>query len=187
MDGSHCHEAPYMLDFLYNWYDNLTEETVVFTHGHTESWHIKNITKSVERIRNTEYFKLQPYGGFDDAVWKWVCDSFHYQDMYSYMFNQTSVPRVWTRFGIYPCCSTFFVKTEQIRKKKKEEYLQIYKNLEEWVKINPNLQWHCGRFFEYTWHLLLADQMVIPRPIENVTFKYSNLNRTNPCKFRQSD
>ena len=76
---------------------------------------------------------------------------------------------------------------EQIRKKKKEEYLQIYKNLEEWVKINPNLQMDCGRLFEYTWHLLLANRIVIPRPIKNVTYGYSNLNRSNPCKFQQNN
>ena len=57
MNDSHCHEAPYMLDFLYNWYDNLTEETVVFKHRHTKSWPIKNITESLERMRHTKYFK----------------------------------------------------------------------------------------------------------------------------------
>ena len=187
MEGRHCNEVPYMLDFLYNWYDNLTEETVVFSHHHTSSWHIKNITDAVESIRHTDYFKDQPYGGFKDAIWKWNCDNPKYQDMYSYMFNETSMPRVWTRFGIYPCCATFFVKTEQIRMRPKEEYLQIYKNLEKWVKINPDQSFDCSRLFEYTWHLLLANKKIIPRPDENVEYKFSNLNSSDPCKYFENE
>ena len=40
------------------------------------------------------------------------------------------MPSLWTRYDNYPCCATFFVKTNQIRKRKKEEYLKIYHNLE---------------------------------------------------------
>ena len=184
MDGRHCHEAPYILDFLINWYDNLTEETVVFSHHHTKSWHIKNITEDVEYIRHTDYFKNETYGGFKKGVWKWQCDLQIYQDIYSYMFNETSLPRVWTRFGICPCCATFFVKTEQIRKRPKEEYIQIYKNLEKWVSLNPYQFYYCGRFFEFTWHLILANKNEIPRP-GKVSFKYSNFNSTDPCKFKK--
>ena len=186
MNGTHCGEAPFMIDFLINWYDNLTEETVVFTHGHTSSWHIKNITEAVQETRYTDYFINEPYGGFKDAVWKWTCDTPSYQDMYSYMFNETSMPRVWTRFGVYPCCATFFVKTEQIRKRPKEDYIQIYKNLEKWVELNPNLGFHCGRLFEYVWHVLLADKKIIPRPIENVTFKWSRFDANDPCRWNKN-
>ena len=187
MEGKHCKEAPYMLDFLYNWYDNLTEETVVFSHHHTSSWHIKNITEALENTRYTEYFYNESYGGFSNAVWKWNCDQPKYQDIYPYIFDNTSMPRVWTRFGIYPCCATFFVKTEQIRKRPKEEYLQIYKNLEKWVERNPNQGFDCSRLFEFTWHLLLAQTKIIPRPTENVRYMYSNKNSQDPCKYFKNE
>ena len=184
--GSICGEAPFMLDFLYNWYDNLTEETIIFSHGHTTSWHIPNITESVDNARDTDYFKEQPYGGFPEASWKWSCDYYEYQEMYSIFFDNTTMPRIWTRFGIYPCCATFFVKTEQIRKREKEEYLTILKNVENWALINPKKPAQCGRLFEFVWHLLLTNKTEIPRPRENVTYVFSNTKHKYPCKYGEN-
>ena len=86
--GKHCCEAPYMLDFLINWYNNLTEETVVFTHAHVTSWHITNITKAVFDTMKTKYFE-EDYGGFHDGIWKKTCDRAIYQDMYNFIYNET--------------------------------------------------------------------------------------------------
>ena len=184
MDSKQCHEAPYMLDFLYNWYDNLTEETIVFSHGHLVSWHMPNIVQALKAAMNTDYFKQQPFGGFSQGYWKKCCDQAVYQDMYSYMYNGTTVPRVWNRYSVYPCCATFFVKTSQIRKRPKEDYLTIYKNIENWVKMNPKLAYHCGRIFEYTWHILLTDNKTeIPTP----PYVRWLISRPGPCPFNRTD
>ena len=103
--------------------------------------------------------------------------------MYSYMYNGTTVPRVWNRYSVYPCCATFFVKTSQIRKRPKEDYLTIYKNIENWVKMNPKLAYHCGRVFEYTWHILLTGEPEVPTP------PYSRwlISKSGPCPFNRTD
>ena len=183
MPGYQCHEVPYMLDFLINWYDNLTEETVVFSHGHTYSWHTPNIVTSLQRERNTDYFKENGFGGFRLHLWKRCCDDPRYQDIYPRMFQDTSIPRVWNRYSTYPCCSTFFVKTETIRKRPKQDYINIYRNLQNWVAVNPNISFHCGRVFEYTWHIIFTGKPEVPQP----SYVKWMVNKPGPCKFNYSD
>ena len=183
MEGYHCHEVPYMLDFLINWYDNLTEETVVFSHGHTTSWHMPNIVNNLERDRKTEYFRNQSFGGFRHGLWKRCCDDPRYQDIYPFMFQGTTMPRVWTRYSTYPCCSTFFVKTSQIRMRPKQDYINMYKNLQSWVAINPNISFHCGRVFEYTWHVIFTGSQEVKTP----SYVRWMVNKKGPCKFNHSD
>ena len=184
MDSKHCHEAPYMLDFLYNWYDNLTEETIVFSHAHLKSWHIDNIEDAIFSTQNTPYWKTHSFGGFANGLWKRCCDNIAFQDIYPYLFNGTTMPRVWDRFSTYPCCSTFFVKTNQIRMRPKENYRRIFLNLQKWVEMNPNLGWHCSRVFEYTWHILLGQKTQIDPP---KGYKWLINKWAGPCPYSRTD
>ena len=181
---SDCNEAPSYLDFLYNWYDNLTEEVVIFTHGHLKSWHITNVEDAVNNAVQTEYFWTQPFGGFKEGRWKQACDNVQYQELYSYFYFNTTMPRKWLRYSIYPCCSTFFVRTEQIRRRPKVDYLNILNNLREWMKINKGQAFYCGRLFEYTWHILFTGKNKIPLPGE---VDYAFKREGDQCPFRRSD
>ena len=184
MNSAHCFEAPYLLDFLYNWYDNLTEETIVFSHAHLKSWHIDNIEDAIFSTQNTPYWKTHSFGGFANGLWKRCCDNIAFQDIYPYLFNGTTMPRVWDRFSTYPCCSTFFVKTNQIRMRPKENYRRIFLNLQKWVEMNPNLGWHCSRVFEYTWHILLGQKTQIDPP---KGYKWLINKWAGPCPYSRTD
>ena len=180
-----CKEAPAYLDFLINWYDNLTEEVVVFVHGHAKSWHITNTEKAIYNAVNTSYFWEQPFGGFNEGVWKKNCDNVVYQELYSYYFDNTTMPRVWNRFSVYPCCATFFVRTEQIRMRPESDYINILNNLRKWMTINPGQSYYCSRLFEYTWHILLTGSNFILTPPGNITWMHNR--QGNVCPFNRSD
>ena len=182
---SECKEAPSYLDFLINWYDNLTEEVVVFVHGHVKSWHITNTEKAVYNAATTPYFWEQPYGGFIEGKWKKICDNVKFQELYSYFYDNTTMPRVWNRYSTYPCCATFFVRTEQIRKRPKSDYINILNNLRKWMTINHGQSYFCGRLFEYTWHILFTGRNHVPTPPGKIDWMFNR--QGNICPFTRSD
>ena len=98
------------------------------------------------------------------------------------------MPRIWRRYSRYPCCATFFVKTKQIRKRSKEEYIKIFQNLLEWIKYNKDMQFYCSRLFEFTWHILFTNNYEIPLPPYSVKW-YKKRTKTinNICEFKRTD
>jgi len=114
---------------LYDWYDKLEEEIAVFVHGHKRSWHQANIESNLLSSMKTDYFWSEPYGGIDEGLWKACCDNERYNEIYNYVYNGTSMPRIWNRYSVYPCCGTFFVKTSLIRSRPREEYRIMKDNL----------------------------------------------------------
>ena len=187
-ENNFCLEAMPMLDFLYDWYDKMEEEIVIFMHPHISSWHQSNITMSVEELINTDYFWSVNYGGFRETTWKACCDNMQYAEFMMHAFNGTSMPRVWERWGVYPCCSTFFVRWSSVKRRKRWEYKLIKENIINFMKQITDHSWHCSRAMEYIWHQLLGGENVVPLPFKKEALRWMILKEEGSgCTWNRTD
>ena len=181
---NYCGNAPYLLDFLYHWYDNLTEETIVLTNFYTNETLINKLNQIIIKFNESYYYQTKTFGGFPESQWQRKCNPIALQDIYPYVFINTSMPRFWFRFSINPI-STFFIKTKQIRKHTKKEFATIYNNIIKWSQNNNrNSYKYCDLLFENTWHLILDGKNLIEPPTELIkkSLNFSE-NSTDYCKF----
>ena len=160
-----CNEAIPYIKAIYDWYDKITEENMVFMHSHVRSWHIGDLTKELEPFSHTSYFREMEYGGFESGCWKNGCDDPTHYEPYNFIYNNVSgMPTFWDRWGVYPCCATFFVKTEVVRRRPRSEYKKILDNAIAWAKTKGDKGKRCGYMFEFTWHLLFTGKQLIEPP-----------------------
>jgi hypothetical protein len=91
------------------------------------------------------------------------------ESQYQYMFHNTSMPpHMIDANNLFPCCATFFVDSDLVRTRSKDEYLLIISRLRQWSKEHPRVRnqepaVYCGRVMEYTWHILLTNRTNIPQ------------------------
>ena len=188
-----CNEAIPYIKAIYDWYDKMQEDNFIFVHSHIVSWHQSNIEIDVENTVKTEYFRKTEYGGFPGGIWKKGCDRPFFHEIYSYMYHDIKgMPSDWNRWGVYPCCATFFVKTSTIRKRPRSDYKEILDRSLEWVRTKQDIGKRCGGLFEFTWHLLFTGKQVILPP-KNYKKKYmfnakpaTSENETGICLFNNS-
>ena len=127
------------------------------------------------------------YGGFPGGSWKNGCDKVDIYEIYDHIYNGVNgMPRVWNRFGIYPCCSTFFVKTKVVRRRPKSDYKLLFDNAREWVRTKNDTKMRCGFLFEYTWHMLFTGKdIIVPPP--DFKRKYNHNFTRRICQYNTSD
>lgn len=167
-----CNEAGLYLDFIIKHYDRPLAKTYIFAHGHELAWHYPiSLLTAINKAIQTRYFKKQNFGGIFDTMYSQGPYSPIEIDwaprLYKFVFNGTSMPsKIIENHNQRPCCSTFFVKSDQIRNRKKEEYIHIRKKLTYWSQLHsaerPNPAYYCGRIMEYSWHILFTNQSYIP-------------------------
>ena len=166
-----CYEVPYMLDFIIKNYDTFKEENIVFIQEFSPKNHSFDIVyPQLLDIANSNYFKKENYGGFPKCDWEKGCVNIYYADIYCHIYDNTTIPAVWERHSSFPSRSTFFVKTEAIRKRPKKDYITILENLRKWLEINANIPEHCSNTFRATWHILLSGLQYVNTPSDDVNW-----------------
>lgn len=82
----------------------------------------------------SDYVRNEIYGGFQ-CYWNYlptmISKSGKVEEMLKYLFRKTSVNITQPSYYSYPCCSTFFVRSDAIRMRPKSDYIQILKNVED--------------------------------------------------------
>jgi hypothetical protein len=163
-----CNEAVGYLTFVINHYDKPLAKKYLFVHGHDSSWHGReNLFDLLPRLLKSEYFAGHPYGaiyvrpqGFC-AFGKPLSDVRNWSvPIYQYVFANTSMPAYPPDDGKFqPCCATFFMNSELVKTRKKEEYILIRDRLRKWSQQRPRLRnaaQKCGYVMEWSWNVLFA-------------------------------
>ena len=157
---SECHDESYgYLDFIVKHYDDLASH-IIFVHGHeTASHYDEPVQTAINRLLTTTYMRSVPFGGlfcrtntvFAASAWM----AYHKDipdraptELWEMAFSNTGVrmPPRW----FYPCCGTFFVSRDAVRRHSKRTYEQLLSNLKQKV---PEALRHgvCGRILESGW------------------------------------
>lgn len=173
--GYECCESKAYLDFIINTYDNPLADIYIFMHGHNAAWHFINpLTSTLEKLINSEYIN-EHFGGYQ-CYWNYgptvKTNEQPTNDLMKLLFKNTNIET--DNFGnwSYPCCSTFFVHSDQIRRRPKSEYIQMVENLREWSSKDMNYKRQfgnqydgfCGRIYEMMWNRILSDVNYVKLP-----------------------
>jgi hypothetical protein len=168
-----CHEAVPYLNFVIDNYDSNLADKYIFVHGHDRAWHYQgSVLTAIGTLINTRYFRNQNFGGLFKAEYAGgACgegESGWAGPLYRFLFANTSMPtQMVTESNQRPCCGTFWMNSELVRTRPKEEYVLIRDRLREWSKENmdrtPSAAWFCGRMMEYNWHILFANTSYISK------------------------
>lgn len=180
-----CHNETKRLDcvqtirilefFVQNYYNDLAEIYVI-TDDHINHWHHGNILNGINNALQNNYFVNYSYNGYFD-IWnddfftkksKWDTQnpSYSFFDLMDYFYNDTNID--WKGHNYYPCCTSFFVRAENIRFHSIDFYKKLIAKGRDWSLKHNN--WHpypgyyCGRIFEYSFHLMFTGNKYIEKP-----------------------
>jgi hypothetical protein len=166
-----CNEAVPDLNFIIDHYDAPLADKYIFAHGHDRAWHYHgDFFDALHKLLNSTYFRNLSYGGVfggDYATGAWGPGEAEWAGpLYQFVFGGTSMPSEPIEWpNQRPCCSTFWVNSELVRNRKKEDYIHIRDRLREWSRTHrdakPNPAYYCGRTMEYTWHILFTKKAFI--------------------------
>ena len=169
-----CHEAVPYLNFIIDHYDKPAAKRYVFIHGHEKAGHLTygNSYFALNLLFGLQYFWETPYGGFCGVPHKrgpWgPGDKKSIPGIYEYVFNGTSMPPKATEEGnFYPCCATFFMDSDMVYTRTKEEYILIRDRLQQWARErqlkerSDRIPLLCGRLMEYNWHVLFTGNATV--------------------------
>ena len=171
-------EASLFLSFIINTYDNPVADYYFFAHNHEKSWHylsnlssqIKRIYKFLRKVAKTcgpnkfmyhEYTKISSLKHIDVDGWKF------YQIIYK---NISKFPRILPPALLeedeivvgFPCCTTMIVPIQEIRKRPKEEYIEIKHRIRNLCYNAPHECFWVSILFEFTMGLLVSGNLIIP-------------------------
>jgi hypothetical protein len=168
-----CNEAVPCLSFIIDHYDHPLADKYIFAHGHDTSWHYQgNFWDALDSLLNSTYFRKMKYGGvfrgnYFTGPWgnneEWWARPLH-----EFVFARTSMPPepIEDR-NQRPCCATFWLNSELVWSRKKEEYIVMRKRLREWSRIHaamyPNPAYYCGRTMEYSWHIIFTKKAFVDK------------------------
>jgi hypothetical protein len=166
-----CNEAVPYLNFLIDNYDTPLADKYIFAHGHDTSWHYQgNFFDALDNLLSATYFRKLSYGGvfrgnYFTGAWG-DGEEYWAKPLYQYLFTGTSLPpEPIEDHNQRPCCATFWLNSELVWSRKKEEYILMRDRLRNWSHehqtINPNPAWFCGRTMEYTWHIIFTKKAFI--------------------------
>lgn len=178
-------EGGLFLDFIIQTYDNPLAEKYIFAQGHDNASHYRvDFWERIKYLSTTKYFQNSKCGAI-------YCDYHHFGVEeealpllnLGFMTNEYLLSNHITNVNIFihdkrkddiPCCSTFFVTPELIRRTPLEEYKRIRKALIEYVIKNgdknmPNQgeNYNAGIYLEYAWFLFFKLKSIPRPPCEN--------------------
>lgn len=174
--GYECGESKAYLDFIVETYDKPLAEIYIFMHGHNKAWHFINpLSRTMNKLIKSSYINEENYGGYQ-CYWNYgptvITDEKPANDLIKLLFKDTNVEI--DNFGnwSYPCCGTFFVHTDQIRRRPKLEYIHMVENLNEWTnkdlkfkqQFGKKYDGFCGRIFEMMWNRILSNISYVRLP-----------------------
>ena len=137
-------EASSFLEYIIQYYHNLSEYTI-FVHGHRTSWHHK--TNIDERLNNHLIINKPYYNINELQMDKKIIDNEEYITMLEKICN-ISYDR--KNKHKYRAGAQFYVHKDLILRNPKESYIILYNYL-----MNCTLSSAIsGRFFEYSWHII---------------------------------
>jgi hypothetical protein len=166
-----CNEAVPYLNFIISHYDRPIADKYIFAHGHDTSWHYQgNFWDALDSLLTSTYFRKLKYGGVfrgnyftgpwgeDEASWA--------RPLHEFVFAGTSMPpKPIEENNQRPCCATFWLNSELVWSRKKEEYIVMRDRLREWSRMNegmePNPAYYCGRTMEYSWHIIFTKKAFV--------------------------
>lgn len=169
------HEAGIYLNYIINNYDNPSADVYLFMHGHNTAWHhINPLRETLLHLYLSKYLKDELFGGYQ-CYWNFeptFKTSNNYTiDMFNSIFHNTSISTIPPNEFSYPCCGTFWVKTSQIKKRQKEDYVKMLYNMEEWGRNNINntiykndVSSYSGRIFEMMWNVIFTNSSISKIP-----------------------
>ena len=168
-----CNEAVPYLNFVIDNYDKPLADKYIFAHGHDTSWHYQgDFFDALESLLSSAYFRKMQYGGvfrgyYYTGAWgdgeEWWA-----RPLYKYVFGKTSMPKEPVEINNQrPCCATFWLNSELVRNRKKEEYIEMRDRLRQWSRehedAKPDPAWYCGRTMEYNWHIIFTKKAFIDK------------------------
>jgi hypothetical protein len=151
-------ETGVMLRFFRDYYDKFLGKKLIFTHAHDTSFtHIRyhTIWEFIDIAVQTDYFWSHSFGNvvccnFLHLEFRRVGNEIHatanswytnFTDWAYFLFQNTSFMDLsWSEWHS-PCCSTFFIDSELIRKHPREEYGILLDRLRTIVSLG-----YCGMF-----------------------------------------
>jgi hypothetical protein len=162
-----CQESVPMLEFFMKVYDRPLARKYIFIHAHEKSRHYpRNVFDQIRDVVRSDYFRQNQYGAIFPVYNRGPGGGIN-EEMYRAVYMNTSMPpRRIKRNNFRPCCGTFFVDSDLIRTRKREEYDYLRSRLRQFhflgMKVidSPNVD--CARVMEYTWHILLTNRTYIP-------------------------
>jgi hypothetical protein len=179
-------EAYPYLGAMMEHYDTIGDDDIgLFAHAHDVSWHAPvPLQDQVHTLlASREYLSSQPFGGVY-CGWRRVPLTKHLNsrmpaiDLWNMVFRGTAWQGALSGISSasqpsYPCCGTFFVHWQVVRKHERREYARARENLaaacsdgSELLRQHPRYANRVvgGRIFEGSWHAMLANKSDVPRP-----------------------
>lgn len=162
-ESDECHEAVPYLRFIYEHYDDL-EGKIFFVHDHEYSWHYpRSVFTLVQKRMKSQQFKKDKFGTL--TYWQvqahipWQKTKV-YTELFDEIFHGTSMMkfRNISSYQFY-CCASFFVDAENFKIRPREEYKLFIDRLINYSHHHENPAYYCGRIMEYTWQLVLNEQL----------------------------
>jgi hypothetical protein len=166
-----CNEAVPYLNFVIDNYEKTLADKYIFAHGHDTSWHYQgDFFEALESLLTATYFRKLQYGGvfrgnYYTGAWgeneaRWALP------LYKFVFGNTSMPASPEEDkNQRPCCATFWLNSELIYSRKKQEYIEMRERLRLWsvrhMDADPNPAWFCGRTMEYSWHIIFTKRAFV--------------------------
>lgn len=133
-----------MLKFIIDNYYHLPAQKLVFIHEHETSWHSKtNVNEVLNMLIQSESFKTHDYGGIYRNTWHHSNYFFltnekvgyDHRKLFSEIYANTSVYNYIQLSNVsFHCCTTFYISSTLIRKKRLSEYQLIRDRLLNWAK-----------------------------------------------------
>ena len=154
-------------------HDTPLADKYIFAHGHDTSWHYQgDFFDALESLLDSAYFRKMKYGGvfrgqYASGAWG-ENEEWWARPLYKYVFANTSMPpEPVEEHNQRPCCATFWLNSELVRNRKKEEYIEMRDKLRQWSRThqdaNPDPAWYCGRTMEYNWHIIFTKKAYVDR------------------------
>lgn len=177
-----CKESGPYIKFIIDNYDIPLAEIYLFIHGHSKSWHyIQPIERMIGELykSNNDYLSKELFGGIE-CVWNY-CPTLSgnvLSSIFVDLFKNTSIPSEIPNKFSYPCCSSFFVSSNSLRIRSKDEYIALLDNMEKWSINNYNKTYIrndpgnvCGRVYEMMWNRILSSIELVKTPPYCKSFK----------------
>jgi hypothetical protein len=169
-----CTETHGILEFVLSNYENLIEvaDIIFFTHAHRTSWHYDSpIDESIKRVVNHTTYLRNDFGNINCrsnrnlATAEWPASMQRDQkELWSTLFKNTDVafPSDLAKIQ-YPCCGSFFARSRAIKRRPKETYETVLKNVMS-TSYEDNHKMICGRVAESAWGVLFANKTFVEKP-----------------------
>ena len=171
-------ESWYNLRLLVHMYDRLGDnEPLIFAHAHSRAWHhSRPLEAQLGHLVKSRYFKdrdfgavycehwihnFAPTGAVNTGLFAWsVPVPELVETLWKHAFFNTTVVNDLPHHFEYPCCGTFFVRGRSIRRRHRQDYEKILKNLAWIAHKEPWMheQRQVGRILESAWHVIFQGE-----------------------------